>query len=252
MVQYILRTQSECAWVWGPVSQWYLDLRGIDSVGDTGNDVMEIVARLDASTETQEMLLDSFVDGIFHNLFKQKFTTFGRPVFICMRVLDGLYLVTLYATAMLVKNAPEAILYADDSVQSVGPTLLLVARWLPCARSPPPSHARLLMLVPGQPSVCGRLRLLLAAFGCARVLLPEPEQPAKRLRPQIPRPPLHAARWAPAASAAPSCRRQRLSCRRCRRRRLNPACSAAHPGTRACCSSCQCSRRTGAARSDGG
>ncbi len=33
MVQYILRCQSVCMWVWGPVSEYHLDLRGIDSAG---------------------------------------------------------------------------------------------------------------------------------------------------------------------------------------------------------------------------
>ena len=56
LVQYILRTQSKQEWEWGPVSSYNLDLKGIDSVGDTPNDVMEICARLDARERTQEML----------------------------------------------------------------------------------------------------------------------------------------------------------------------------------------------------
>lgn len=64
MVQYILRTQSYQRWQWGPVSEYHLNLHGIDSVGESGQDVMEIVARLDASVEVQEMLLDSFMDGL--------------------------------------------------------------------------------------------------------------------------------------------------------------------------------------------
>ena len=45
LVQYILRTQSKLQWVWGPVSSYNLDLHGIDSMGETGNDVMELCAR---------------------------------------------------------------------------------------------------------------------------------------------------------------------------------------------------------------
>ncbi len=135
IVQYILRTQSTCEWVWGPVSSWYLDLRGIDSVGDTGNDVMEILGQLDALTETQEMLLDSFVDGIFHKLFNQKFKRFGRSVFVLMRAIDLAYLVCLYATAMLCKNNPRDMLYNADDAEAADSSWVVrqIAQYVPYA-----------------------------------------------------------------------------------------------------------------------
>ena len=64
-MQYILRTQSKPLWEWGPVSSYNLDLFGIDSIGETGNDVMEICARLDARERTQEMLLEEFMAGLY-------------------------------------------------------------------------------------------------------------------------------------------------------------------------------------------
>jgi len=133
IVQYILRTQSTCEWVWGPVSSWWFDLRGIDSVGDTGNDVMELVAKLDATTETQEMLLDSFIDGIFHTLFQQKFHRFGRTVFVVMRILDVGYLACLYVTGMILKSNPDILLRPDDDAVAAWAVTRAVASWLPYA-----------------------------------------------------------------------------------------------------------------------
>ena len=135
IVQYILRTQSTCEWVWGPVSSWYIDMRGIDSIGSGGNDVLELLGKLDALPETQEMLLDSFIDGIFHKLYTQKFQRFGRAIFIIMRVLDLAYLLCLCATTMLIKNYPQAMLYfADDDDEGAADGDVgtrLVAHYLP-------------------------------------------------------------------------------------------------------------------------
>ena len=71
LVQYILRTQSHCEWEWGPFA--VVPRLADRLMRDTGTHVMEICARLDAEPETREMLLDTFVDGIFHKLFAQKF-----------------------------------------------------------------------------------------------------------------------------------------------------------------------------------
>ena len=137
IVKYILRTQSTCEWVWGPVSSWYIDMRGIDSIGSGSNDVLELLGKLDALPETQEMLLDSFVDGIFHKLLTQKFKRFGRAVFVLMRALDLAYLLCLCATAMLVKTYPRVMLYdaddADAGAADGGEGFWLVARYLPYA-----------------------------------------------------------------------------------------------------------------------
>ena len=110
MVQYIMRSQSVCDWQWGPVSEWHINLDGIDSVGQTGNDVLELLGMLDASAETQKMLLDDFVAGIFHELFVQKFMRFGRKVFMWLRMMDILFLFTLYAIAVWLKTRPASLL----------------------------------------------------------------------------------------------------------------------------------------------
>ena len=140
IVQYILRKQSTCEWVWGPVSSWYIDMRGIDSIGTQWREprsILELLGKLDALPETQEMLLDSFVDGIFHKLLTQKFQRYGRAIFIIMRVLDLAYLLCLCATTMLIKNDPQAMLYFADDDDAGGADgdvgTRLVAHYLPYA-----------------------------------------------------------------------------------------------------------------------
>eukprot|EP00966_Prymnesium_polylepis_P046875 1086269-Prymnesium_polylepis.1 len=56
-------------WAWGPETCDHLFLDEIDSVFKGGNQVMELVSRLDARESTKEMLLDDFVDGFIHKLF---------------------------------------------------------------------------------------------------------------------------------------------------------------------------------------
>ena len=43
-------------WKWGPVTQYQVSLEGIDSIGDSDNDVMNLVARYDAADDTRSML----------------------------------------------------------------------------------------------------------------------------------------------------------------------------------------------------
>jgi len=115
MVQYILRTQSKQQWVWGPVSEYNLDLKGIDSVGDTGNDVMEICAGLDALEETQGMLLDDFMAGLLNDLFVQKF--YGRSpqlIHYLMRVIDLVCIVCEYLLALWLRENPGQVLDPPD------------------------------------------------------------------------------------------------------------------------------------------
>jgi hypothetical protein len=62
MFQHILRRDHVTVlWKWGPVAAYELDLSGIDSSGDGAADVMEIVARRDASRVTTTFLLDDFM-----------------------------------------------------------------------------------------------------------------------------------------------------------------------------------------------
>lgn len=121
MVQYIIRCQSIVNWVWGPVTELHLNLEGIDSLGITNNDVMELVANLGASYETRSMLLGSFMQGFIYSLFSQarflplllatprysslphlsdvmllqKWKNFGRTIHCIMRIFDLIYLLLL-------------------------------------------------------------------------------------------------------------------------------------------------------------
>ena len=126
LVQYILRTQSKLQWVWGPASAYHLDLRGIDSCGDTANDMMEICARLDAREETQEMLLDTFMAGLLHELFEQKYS--GKRlkyVHYAMRLLDATYLVSLWVLGIVLRVNCEDVLYPKDGFYRVLPYVTL-------------------------------------------------------------------------------------------------------------------------------
>ena len=49
----VLKLHAHTQWQWGTVTHVRIDLRGIDSSGEQGNDCMELVARLDAELGTQ-------------------------------------------------------------------------------------------------------------------------------------------------------------------------------------------------------
>ena len=62
MFQHIMRREHvKVLWKWGPVAAYELALEGIDSSGDGAADVMEIVARQDASHVTTTFILDDFM-----------------------------------------------------------------------------------------------------------------------------------------------------------------------------------------------
>ena len=125
LVQYILRTQSKQRWV-GASLAYHLDLHGIDSVGETGNDMMELVTRLDASEATQQMLLDSFMDGIVHKLFEQKFNML-RWFHYTLLGLQLFSVLTFYAVALLIKQAPAEMLYPTSPIYIALPYVSLAS-----------------------------------------------------------------------------------------------------------------------------
>ena len=47
LTRHILRKQCVVMWVWGPVTQFSLDLSGIDSAGAGAGDIMELIVRVD-------------------------------------------------------------------------------------------------------------------------------------------------------------------------------------------------------------
>eukprot|EP00966_Prymnesium_polylepis_P031443 731388-Prymnesium_polylepis.1 len=109
MVQYIVRCESKTIWVWGPITCFHLDLEGIDSCGETNNDVMELVAIIGAGLNTQQMMLDDFMMGLLHTLFAQKWDRFGRRLHIVMRGFDFVYLVLLIQLLMHMKHSPHTV-----------------------------------------------------------------------------------------------------------------------------------------------
>ena len=52
-VRHILHKQCEVEWVWGPVTQFSLDLVGVDSAGKGGGDIMELIVRDRGSPHAQ-------------------------------------------------------------------------------------------------------------------------------------------------------------------------------------------------------
>ena len=103
MVKHILRRQTRTVWKWGPVTQYEIDLSGIDSAGEGGNDLMELVGSTNASKETASMVLDSFMNGLLNDLFGQKWERFGRHVWSFVVLIDGFSLLCLVALCFALK-----------------------------------------------------------------------------------------------------------------------------------------------------
>jgi hypothetical protein len=56
--KHVLRKNTSVMWKWGPVTQYLVDLQGIDSAGAGHADVMEIVAGIESGEEQSAFLLD--------------------------------------------------------------------------------------------------------------------------------------------------------------------------------------------------
>ena len=110
MFKHLLDRRSSIVWKWGPLTMFKLDLHTIDSVGGGANDVMEVVARIDAGHRTQEMLLDSCFEGFLHKVYVQKWKRFGRAYHTWLRVLEALYVLSLLTLTLWLKEAPESFL----------------------------------------------------------------------------------------------------------------------------------------------
>jgi hypothetical protein len=94
-------------WRWGPLTSYRMELNEIDSVGVTGNDIMEIVASLDATDATRELLLDTFMQGFLHQLFLSKWRRFAGPIYYLLRALDLVYLGIVLYQGFVVKIDPS-------------------------------------------------------------------------------------------------------------------------------------------------
>ena len=81
-VRHILFKQCQVQWVWGPITSFLLDLNGIDSSGEGGSDVMELIVRSRANRRTQTMLLDSFMNGFIHRMYQVRHLPHTSPTHI--------------------------------------------------------------------------------------------------------------------------------------------------------------------------
>jgi hypothetical protein len=89
------------------VTQYKLDLDGVDSQGASGGDVMEIIGMTDAPQATQEMLLPNFMHGFLYELFVQKWNKFVWYVFYFNRLVDFFYLGALMTLVCWLKFGEE-------------------------------------------------------------------------------------------------------------------------------------------------
>ena len=103
MVKHILHRQTRTLWKWGPVTQYEMDLRGVDSAGGSANDLMELVGHIDAAQPTAEMVLDDFIAGAVWGLFQQKWAQFGRRLWRLVVGVDGVFLLALLALCFTLK-----------------------------------------------------------------------------------------------------------------------------------------------------
>ena len=98
-------------WKWGPVTAYQIDLTGIDSTGKGAADVMEIVARQDATHITQSFVLDDFMQGFLFKLFQQKWAKLSSLHYL-WRLLDVVILVIIMFLCVELKVEKEKQLHA--------------------------------------------------------------------------------------------------------------------------------------------
>jgi len=105
MYQHIMRREhTRILWTWGPVTQYQIELDGIDSSGEGAADVMEIITREDAPLETQEFILDAFMGGFMFTLFQQKWRKYGWYLHLLLMALDTAVVVVTAYLCVAVKN----------------------------------------------------------------------------------------------------------------------------------------------------
>ena len=99
MFRHVIKEHTFTEWVWGAASKHLIYLDEIDSAGEGGNDVMELIGRLDAKEETKKMLLDDFMAGFLYELYTQKWDKFGFKMHVAQLALFAAYLVLLLVIA---------------------------------------------------------------------------------------------------------------------------------------------------------
>ena len=98
--------------LWGPIKQHQVPLMEIDPAGimtDSNVSVMALLARHDASKATQQMLLDSFLNGFLFKLFRDKWAKWARIYYLvnlAILVAFTLVLTIVAAPSVLFDHAP--------------------------------------------------------------------------------------------------------------------------------------------------
>ena len=105
-VRHILRKQCAVDWVWGSVTQITLDLSGIDSVHEGDQNIMDLIVRSDSSQRTKELLLDNFMNGFIFDLFREKWSRFGRKVHLISTGIDVVIFVLIVVSIISFKIEP--------------------------------------------------------------------------------------------------------------------------------------------------
>ena len=126
MLRHMLRKQCQILWIWGPVTSFALDLNGIDSAGEGGGDIMELITRNGASEKTTSMLLDSFMNGFIHQLFVEKWYLFGRRLHLFKRGCELLLLFLSLALSFQLKVTPQI----DDGTKAIAVATLFVIAFI--------------------------------------------------------------------------------------------------------------------------
>mmetsp|Transcript_379 Transcript_379/g.683 ORF Transcript_379/g.683 Transcript_379/m.683 type:complete len:945 (+) Transcript_379:16-2850(+) len=109
MFAFLLRKQTNILWRWGPVTKYEINLAGIDSAGEGGCDVMEIVGKLGAAKETTQLLLDEFMQGFLHKLYLDKWQLFGATIHYMQLSAHFTYIIVLLLQAFWLKEDPQRV-----------------------------------------------------------------------------------------------------------------------------------------------
>ena len=108
-VRHILRKQCAVDWVWGSVTQITLDLSGIDSVHDGDQNIMDLIVRSDSSQRTKELLLDNFMNGFIFDLFREKWSRFGRKIHLLSTGIDVVIFLLIVISIISFKIEPTML-----------------------------------------------------------------------------------------------------------------------------------------------
>ena len=124
LVRHMLRSQAEVVWTWGPVTQYSLNLKEIDSANVGSGDIMELIVRHGATKRTTEMILETFMNGFLFQLYRKKWAMYGWQLHYSRLLLDVLLMLSLSLQTILLKQEPLRLTRAQP--QSVAHVCVVV------------------------------------------------------------------------------------------------------------------------------